>query len=101
MIGDMDRPDERIGELRAAYLFVEVPEETLAALLRSARDVTLCTDETLFTQGERAPLRRMWRSNRRRHHPAPGARRRIGGGPRTGCRGDEMMRPMRGSAPLT
>lgn len=50
----MEASAERIGELRAAYLFAEVPEETLAALLRSARDVTLHAGETLFTHGQRA-----------------------------------------------
>ncbi len=53
-MGSMERSVEPIDELRAAYLFAEVPEAALRELLRSARDLTLRAGETLFTQGERA-----------------------------------------------
>ncbi len=50
----MDRPDDRIGELRKAYLFAGVPEEHLRDLLRTAQEVHLDSGGTLFTQGQRA-----------------------------------------------
>jgi CRP-like cAMP-binding protein len=50
----MDRPDDRLAELRAAYLFSVVPDDALCALLARARDVSLQAGETLFNQGQRA-----------------------------------------------
>jgi CRP/FNR family transcriptional regulator, dissimilatory nitrate respiration regulator len=50
----MDRPEERIDELRKAYLFADVPEELLRSLMQSTREVRLEPGETLFTQGQRA-----------------------------------------------
>jgi CRP/FNR family transcriptional regulator, dissimilatory nitrate respiration regulator len=50
----MDTADSRIEELRAAYLFAEVPEEHLRALLAEAREIELAAGTLLFTQGERA-----------------------------------------------
>jgi CRP-like cAMP-binding protein len=50
----MDAPDSRIEQLRAAYLFADVPEAQLRAMLALAHEVEHAAGTQLFTQGQRA-----------------------------------------------
>lgn len=50
----MDRPPEPLTELRKAYLFSEMPDEQLRALIKTMQEIELPAGAILFTHGQPA-----------------------------------------------